>query len=278
MSFLPPVLSGRLALPTLLLGWLLVASLPACTRELPADKGSDRPATKGGDPQARPAGAAEDQAIRRMLAEKLKEAPPVDEIRTTSIPGLFEVRFGTSQILYTDATGRYLIEGSLIDLQTMSNLTEARLDALTAVDFAKLPLKDAVVYKQGDGSRKLAVFADPNCGYCRRFERDLMALPNVTLYTFIMPILGADSVAKARNIWCTGDPAKAWRGWMIDGVAAAPAGASCDASALSRNAEFGRKHRINATPGLIFSDGSKRSGAMSTQQVEAMLAAVARKS
>lgn len=271
MSFAPPT---RL---TLLLALLLAVSQPGCSRE--AGKGADAKAAeaKPGDFKPEPASAADEKTIRAALGEKLKDLPAIDEVRKTAIVGLFEVRFGGSNILYTDAQGRYVVEGALIDTRTMSNLTEARLEALTAVAFDKLPLKDALVFKQGDGSRRLAVFGDPNCGYCKRFERELMALPNVTLYTFVMPILGADSTVKARNIWCAAEPAKAWRAWMLDGVAAPGASADCDAAALVRNAEFGRKHRINATPGVVFADGSKRSGAMSVQQMEALIAVAAAK-
>jgi thiol:disulfide interchange protein DsbC len=147
------------------------------------------------------------------------------------------------------------------------------------VPFAALPLKDALVVRQGDGSRRLAVFADPNCGYCKRFERDLLAVQNVTIYTFLMPILGSDSVAKSRDIWCAADGMKAWRAWMIDGQVPARVapGTACDAAALERNVAFGRKHRINGTPAVLFEDGTRRPGAISARSVEQLLAAAAGK-
>jgi thiol:disulfide interchange protein DsbC len=270
--FTRPTAVATLGLAVTLLAGLLGGCAPRSEGTVAA-AGPTQAASAGGAP----APAGDDKAIRQALAERLKQLPPIDEVRTTVIPGLYEVRFGQSQILYTDVSARYIIEGALIDVQTMTNLTEARLDALTAVRFDELPLKDALVYRQGDGSRKLAVFGDPNCGYCKRFERDLMALPNVTIYTFVMPILGADSVVKSRNIWCAADPAQAWRDWMLQGKAAPEAGASCDASALVRNAEFGRKHRIQATPGMVLADGSRKSGAVPLPQLEALLAAVAAK-
>ena len=108
------------------------------------------------------------------------------------------MRIGTD-ILYTDEHGNHLIEGNLIETKTRINLTEERIDKLTAIDFEKLPLKDAIVWKQGNGERKLVVFADPNCGYCKKFERDLQKIKNVTVYTFLYPILGGDSPEKART-------------------------------------------------------------------------------
>ena len=132
------------------------------------------------------------------------------------MPGLFEVRVGI-ELYYTDAQGNYLLQGSLIDIKTQRNLTEERMDKLMAIDFDKLPIKDAFTIVRGNGKRKLAVFEDPNCGYCKRFERDLQKVDNVTIYLFLYPILGPDSADKSRNIWCAKDKAKAWQDWMVRG-------------------------------------------------------------
>ena len=142
--------------------------------------------------------------IRKNLAERLPNLPKIDEISKTPVPGLYEVRIGT-EIVYTDEQGNYLIQGSLIDTKTRTDLTEARVAKLTAIDFDTLPMKDAVVIKQGSGARKVAIFADPNCGYCKRFERELASVKDVTIYTFLYPILGPDSNAKSRDIWCAKD-------------------------------------------------------------------------
>lgn len=219
-----------------------------------------------------PAVMAQEATIRKNLAERLQDFPKIDEISKTPIPGLFEVRIGT-QIFYSDEQGNYLIEGILVDTKTRNNLTEARLNKLTAIEFSALPLKDALVFKQGNGSRKLAVFADPNCGYCKRFERDLMLLKDVTVYTFLFPILGPDSNDKSRSIWCAKDGQKAWRDWMIEGVLPAKPAADCDIAALARNVELGRKHRVNGTPALVFEDGKRVPGAMQLDALEKQLAA-----
>jgi thiol:disulfide interchange protein DsbC len=215
---------------------------------------------------------AQEAAIRKNIAERLPDFPKLDEITKSPIPGLYEVRIGT-EIFYTDEQGNHIIDGQLIDTRTRMNLTQARIDKLTAIDFAKLPFGDAIVWKQGSGERKMAVFADPNCGYCKRFERDLNAVKNVTVYTFLYPILGADSVDKAKNIWCAKDRTAAWRDWMLEGVTPAKAMGQCDVAALQRNAEFGRKHRINGTPGIVFEDGKRAPGAMNTDQIEKQLLA-----
>jgi thiol:disulfide interchange protein DsbC len=221
---------------------------------------------------------AQEAAIRKALTERLPNLPRIDEISKTPIPGLFEVRFGGAEIIYTDAEGRFVVQGSLIDTKTMSNLTEERIEKLTAVAFSALPLKDAFVIKQGNGSRKLAVFGDPNCGFCKRFERDLATVKDVTIYSFLMPILGPDSMVKARDIWCSKDVPKTWRAWMIDGVVPAKASEKCDVAALERNVEFGRKHRINGTPALVFEDGTRKPGALPAKVVDELLTAAAKKS
>ena len=218
---------------------------------------------------------AQDAAIRKALAERLPQLPKIDEVSKTPVAGgLYEVRFGGNQILYADATGEHIfVNGSLIETKTRTDLTEARVERLTAIDFDALPLKDAIVVTQGNGSRKMAIFEDPNCGYCKRFERDVAGLRDVTVYTFLMPILGPESTAKSRDIWCARDAAKAWRAWMLDNVNPPKSSAGCDAAALDRNLEFARKFRISATPVVVFEDGTRRTGAMKAEQVDLLLAA-----
>ena len=215
---------------------------------------------------------ADEATIRKNLAERLPDFPKIDEVNKTTIPGLFEVRIGT-EILYTDERGDHLIEGTVIDTKTRANLTQARVDKLTAIDFAALPLKDAIVVKQGNGSRKLVVFADPNCGYCKKFETDLQKVKDVTVYTFLYPILGGDSPEKARNIWCAKDSATAWRDWMIRATAPARSMGECDTGALQRNVALAKKHRVNGTPAVVFEDGKRVPGAIPPEQVERMLVA-----
>ena len=219
---------------------------------------------------------AQDALIRKNLSERLPNLPTIDEINKTPIPGLYEVRIG-QDILYADEQGNHVIQGNLIDTRTRTDLTEARLAKLSAIDFASLPLKDAVVIKQGNGTRRMAVFGDPNCGYCKRFERDLAKLQDVTIYTFLYPILGPDSNAKSKDIWCAPDSAKAWRAWMVDGVVPPKSMGKCDSAALERNVAFGKKHRVQGTPAAIFEDGTRAPGAIPLEALEKNLAAAARK-
>jgi thiol:disulfide interchange protein DsbC len=215
--------------------------------------------------------AADEAAIRKNLAQRLPDFPKIDEVIASPIPGLWEVRVGFD-IMYTDAEGTYVIEGgSIIDTRNKANLTQKRIDKLSAIKFEELPFKDAMVIKQGTGARKLAVFADPNCGYCKRLERDLLALKDVTIYNFLYPVLGPDSDVKSRAIWCAKDAMTTWRTWMIDGTAPPRMMGECDAKAIDRNVAFGRKYRINGTPALVFEDGQRVPGAMQGAEIEKRL-------
>ena len=212
---------------------------------------------------------AQEATIRKSLTERLPNLPKIDEISKTPMNGLYEVRMG-SDIMYSDADGSFLIQGTLIDVKQKRNLTEERIDKLSAIAFDQLPLKNAFTQVRGNGKRKLVVFADPNCGYCKRFEKDLQKLDNVTIHHLLYPMLGEDSKAKSRNIWCAKDKAKAWNDWMIQGTP--PTNANCDTTALESTVEFGKKNRITGTPTLFFADGTRVPGAVPIAQVEKLLA------
>ena len=212
---------------------------------------------------------AQEATIRKNLAERLPNLPKIDEVTKTPMPGLYEVRVNHSEIFYTDEQGNYLIQGSMIDTKARVDLTEQRLEKLTAIAYKDLPLKDAFTIVRGNGKRKMAVFEDPNCGYCKRFERDLVKIDNVTVHVFLYPILSADSGEKSRNIWCAKDKSKAFLDWMVRDVT--PPAASCDAAAVARNVEFGKKARITGTPTIIFADGSRVPGAIDAARIEKFL-------
>lgn len=212
---------------------------------------------------------AQEATLRKNLSERLPNLPKIDEVSKTPMNGLYELRMG-NDVMYSDAEGNFLIQGSLIDVKQKRNLTEERVEKLSAIAFDQLPMKSAFTQVRGNGKRKLAVFADPNCGYCKRFEKDLQKLDNVTIHHFLYPILGEDSRTKSRNIWCAKDKAKAWNDWMINGTL--PATANCDASLVDTVVEFGKKNRITGTPMLLFADGTRVPGAVPMAQVEKMLA------
>jgi thiol:disulfide interchange protein DsbC len=215
---------------------------------------------------------AQEAVIRKALNERLPQLTGIDEITKSPMPGLFEVRVNGSEIYYSDAQGNYLIQGNIIDTKQRRNLTEERIDKLTAVKFDELPFKDAFTIVRGNGQRKLAIFEDPNCGYCKRFERDLQKVDNVTVYLFLYPILGPDSTDKSKVVWCAKDPGQTWQDWMVHQRALPTTTPTCDTGALVRNVEAGRNFKISGTPTLIFIDGSRVPGAIDAKQIEKHLA------
>jgi thiol:disulfide interchange protein DsbC len=216
--------------------------------------------------------SAQEAAIRKNLAERIPQLPAIEEVSKSAMPGLYEIRTNGADIMYTDAEGNFLIQGNLIDTKLRRNLTEERVEKLTAIAFDSLPVKDAFTIVRGNGKRKLAVFEDPNCGYCKRFERELQKVDNITIHMFLYPILSADSTDKSKNIWCAKDKGKSWQDWMVRDVQVSAA--SCDTAALTRNVEFGRKYKITGTPTLIFANNSRIPGAIDSKQIEQQLAEV----
>ena len=218
------------------------------------------------------AAGAQEAAIRQALAQRLPQLKVVDEIKPAGVSGLYEVRVNGSEIYYTDAKGDFLIDGQIIETKTRRNITEERIAKLTAIPFDSLPIKDAFTLVRGNGQRKMAVFEDPNCGYCKRFERDLQKVDNVTVYLFLYPVLGPDSVKKSQDIWCAKDRVAAWQDWMLRDQAAGAASAACDTGAIARNVELGRKYKITGTPTLLFVNGARIPGAIDNARVEQALA------
>jgi thiol:disulfide interchange protein DsbC len=196
----------------------------------------------------------------------------VESVTKSGYMGLYEV-YADGQLLYTDEKmTTIIVGGQLIDAKTMKNVTDERMKKLTAIKFSELPLERAIKQVRGDGRRIMATFEDPNCGYCKRLAKDLLKLENVTVYTFLYPILSEDSVRKSKQIWCSADRAKAWNDWMVDGKA--PAGREdCDTSAVTKNQEFGRKLNISGTPTMFFADGERVPGAMPLPRIEQKLGA-----
>lgn len=213
----------------------------------------------------------EEAAIRKSLSEGLSSLPKIDEVSKAPVAGLFEVRIG-NDLFYTDAEGAYLIRGEILDLRNKRNLTEERIAKLSAIDFNSLPLKDAVVWKTGNGKRRIAVFSDPNCGYCKRFEQELTGVKDLTVYTFLIPILGGDSPDKAKAIWCAKDATAAYRNWMLEDTAPPRPLGEC-ATPIERNLALSRKHRVNGTPAIVFEDGMRVPGMLTADQLEKQLVA-----
>jgi len=215
---------------------------------------------------------AQEVQIRKNLAARAPDFAQIDGVTKTPMAGVYEVRIHGSDLYYTDASGSYLIKGEMLDTRSQRNLTRARQDQLTKIKFDALPLKDAFTIVHGKGERKVAIFEDPNCGFCKRFEKEFQAVDNVTAYVFMYPVLGADSVAKAKNLWCSADRPASWENWILR-ERPAKGLYPCDSTALDRNVEFGQRYRLEGTPTLIFSDNTRHAGAVDAREMEKLLAA-----
>jgi thiol:disulfide interchange protein DsbC len=221
---------------------------------------------------AMPCSAQTSPPTPAAIAERLKDLYPAThfgEVNSTAWPGVFEVVMGAN-LAYVDASGQYFMFGHLYDMKVQRDFTAERKDLLTRVEFAALPLNDAVKEVRGTGVRKLAIFSDPDCPYCRKLEADIKSLTDVTLYTFLMPIasLHPDARDKAIAVWCAKDRVQAWHAvmWRDEAVSAR----EC-AHPVDRNVALGERLGISGTPTLVAADGRVLAGAASLAQIEAWL-------
>lgn len=210
--------------------------------------------------------AAETYSNPKLKDALSKHLGEITQVNKSPVTGLYEV-VTPDHIFYSDENGQYLIEGNLFDLNSRRNITEARSRQLFAIDFSTLPLELAIKKVKGNGSRKLAYFADPNCGFCKKLESELRNLNDVTLYLFLYPIFPG-SAEKVQAVWCSKDKSKAWDNLMLNGVS--PAIGKCEVP-TAKVMELGRKYKINGTPALIFANGVINPGYMPAAEIEKML-------
>ncbi|MFC0134989.1 thiol:disulfide interchange protein [Massilia eurypsychrophila] len=211
--------------------------------------------------------------IKKIVEPKLGPGVKIESVKATPYGGLYEIRAG-GDIFYTDKSGEYLFMGHVFSTKTAQDLTKERIDEINKIKFSDLPLESALKLVKGNGKRVIAVFEDPNCGYCKRFRQTtLKELDNVTVYTFMYNILSEDSFAKSKNIWCAPDRNKAWDDWMINGKAAPAAAASC-ATPNDKILALGQKMRIQGTPAIFFADGSRIPGAVDIKTLEAKFSSI----
>ncbi|WP_144109988.1 DsbC family protein [Paraburkholderia sp. BCC1886] len=196
----------------------------------------------------------------------------IKSVAKTPIAGVYEVNLGT-QIVYSDANGDYLLLGDMVESKTRKNLTQARLSETNRIDFASLPFANAVKVVKGNGSRKIAVFSDPNCPYCKQLETSLKSIDNVTVYTFLYPVLSPDSTLKSKSIWCSADRGKAWESWMQNHQAPTAAG-TCDTAAIDKNLALGRSMNVDGTPTVFLADGRRLPGAVPADQLDKEMSSV----
>lgn len=210
--------------------------------------------------------------IRKSVEPRLGGAK-IESVKETPYSGLYELKVG-GDILYTDKKGEYLFIGHVYDVKTSQDLTRARIDDMNKIKFSELPFELALKQVKGDGKRVIAVFEDPNCGYCKRLRQGaLKELNNVTIYTFMYNILSEDSFVKSKNVWCSADRVKTWDDWMINGKVPPATPADCP-SPNDKVVALGQKLHIQGTPAIFFTDGSRIPGAVDLKTLEAKLAAI----
>lgn len=222
--------------------------------------------------QAEPAKAppAAQAAVKKAVEGWLKGRFTVDSISRTPMPGIVEVRIGTD-LFYADEKGSYaIVEGQMVDLKTGANLTAARSEEISRIDFSKLPLDLAMKTVRGNGKRQLVVFEDPYCSFCRTYRKTLLDTKDITIYTFYFPILRAESVTVSRNAWCAKDRDEAWNDWMLLGKEPPAAPASCKFDS-ERLVALGQSLGVTGTPTTFLSDGRRLQGAVNRERLDKAL-------
>jgi len=246
--------------------WLRHASVLAmtlaCTAAL-AQAPAQAPASK-----AAPAAATTEAQVAARFAERSGGSKPDQVFKGPG--GLYEVLIG-GELYYVDAQVNFVIAGRMFDARTREDLTQKRIDTALKVDFKSLPLDRAIKTTRGNGSRTIVTFEDPNCQYCKRLWQTMGDLKDVTIYTFLYPILSADSNAKSKAIWCSKDRVAAWDQYMVGGKAPAAAADGCK-HPIDENVALGRSLGINGTPTIIFADGSRAAGALPVPMIEQRIA------
>ena len=211
---------------------------------------------------------ADEAKVKQILESRIPEMQ-VESVFKTQYFGLYEVR-ASGRVFYTDDDVSYLMVGRVLDGRSLEDLTAARTSKINAIPFGELPLNQAITIVKGKGSRKFAYFADPLCGYCRRFDAELAQLDDATIYVFINPILSPKSMVLARNVWCSADQAKAWTDLMVKGVEPKPK-AACSANEIDRNLNFARERKIQGTPTLVFENNQRVESALPLEALNEML-------
>ena len=216
-----------------------------------------------------PAPGSTEAQVAARFAEKSGGTKPDQVFK--GLGGLYEVLVG-GELYYVDAAVNFVIAGRMFDARTREDLTQKRLDTALKVDFKSLPMDRAIKTTRGNGSRVLVTFEDPNCPYCKKLWQNMAEMKDVTIYTFLYPILSADSQEKSKGIWCSKDRAAAWDQYMVGGKAPAAAADGCK-DPLEQNVALGRSLGINGTPTIIFADGTRAAGALPVPMIEQRIAA-----
>ena len=222
---------------------------------------------------SRPVQTSATEAFLKGVIEQRLRVPHVDSVTRLPFIDLYEARIG-NDVIYIDSKGDHVFVGNIIETRSRQNLTKARTDALVEaatpkIKYAELPFNSAIKFVKGNGKRQLVVFSDPNCTFCKRLEKTLEGVTDVTMHVFLYPILGADSVEKSKSIWCSPDRAKAWSEWMLSGTVPTAAG-NCN-TPLTQLLALGKSLGVEATPTMVFVNGRRVPGALPAEELQKLL-------
>lgn len=209
--------------------------------------------------------------LKKLFSEKVKindKPVVVDSINpVVNDSNLYEVVFNKTQLLYITKDGKTIFQGHLINVENMKSLTQDRFQELNKINFSELP-KNPIILKKGKGERKIAVFADPNCIFCKKLEPELEALDNVTVSLYLLPILSPSSVKIANSVLCSKTPGTSWKSWMIEGKEVPENECEKGKESIKTNLEFSQKYGITGTPAIYFENGERTVGYIDKNAIE----------
>lgn len=223
------------------------------------------------------AAMADEAAVRRLIQSRVGDEARIERIERVPGSSLYEVAIrgpNGPQLFYVDEGARIIVVGQVLDGRTGRNLTEERLRKLNAIDWASLPFGDAITTKRGNGRRKIAVFSDPNCPYCKRFEKDLAKLDDIAVHIFLYPVIRPESIPLTKSVWCSADRAKAWNDLMLRDITPT-ASPDCE-TPVEKLVALGRKLGASSTPTWFVETGERFSGAIPLEDTRRILDAAAR--
>jgi len=224
-----------------------------------------------------PGAFPDEQAIRQVFKSKLPntQVTSVEKLRYADLYEVTVLGDKGHAVFYTDALGQIMLVGNLIETRTDRNLTEERMRKLSAIDWNSLPFQWAVTTRRGNGRRQIAIFSDPNCPYCQKFEKDLAAVDNITVHIFMWPVVKEESVRLTKSVWCSKDRAKAWNDLMLKRVEPT-APTDCE-NPIDKLIPLGQRLGANSTPTWFPPSGEKYLGALPMSTVIPILDATAKR-
>ena len=252
---------------------LTLLPLIACGQTNGSSKTASAPAV-GSAASAKPAGGNVVETVKAKLEKTYAgQNLKVVSVSETPLKGIYEVIVTGKQVIYTDASGDYMLVGDLIDINKRQSITEERIAELNKIDFSTLPLDKAIKEVRGNGKLKIAVFSDPDCPFCRRLEKEFEQMTDLTIYNFMMPIpsLHPSAEAKAVRIWCSPNRTAAWTEWMRKGTVP-PESAGCE-NPVKETMALGNRYGFNGTPTVVFPNGKVMAGYMPKEELQKVLEA-----